>query len=278
MENQTPFDLNEAIRRWQQKFSASPSFGADNLEELASHLRASVQRLKATGLSEEAAFQIATRRLGERRALEQEFAKVNPALNLSLPGFLFCAVAGLFLMRGIRSWADFFGWIFPVSAPRRYTLFDCLCGYAVPSTPRPMLSSQLLPLHYSLFDWMGGYAMVFLLVMVLALLVIWRLTTGRWRGFAAFVVAGFEILVRTKPIRTTLSLVVLVFILTILPALGAFLADQYFTMLDLGRWMFFTGWVNVVLVVTMVLLARRGLRKNSPVAGTIENRAMSSAR
>ena len=49
MENQTPFDLNEAIRRWQQNLSDSPAFKADNLEELASHLRASVQRLKAMG-------------------------------------------------------------------------------------------------------------------------------------------------------------------------------------------------------------------------------------
>jgi len=275
MENQTPFDLNEAIRRWQQKLSASPAFGADNLEELASHLRASVQKLKATGLSEAEAFQIATRRLGERRALEREFAKVNTAVNLSLPGFLFCAVAGIFLIRGIRSWADFFGYIFPAFGPRRYTIFDCLAGYAVPSTPTPMLSSNS---NYSLFDWMGGYATVVLLVMVLALLVIWRLTKGHWRGFAAFVVAGFEILVRVKPIRTTLSLVMLAFILTILPALGGFVADEGWTMLGLGYWFPVTGWVNVVLALTMVLLARRGLRKNSPFSGTNQNRATNSAR
>ena len=77
MENPTPFDLNEAIRRWQESFGASRAFGADNLEELASHLRASVQRLQADGLSEEEAFQIAVRRLGERGALERELAKVH---------------------------------------------------------------------------------------------------------------------------------------------------------------------------------------------------------
>ena len=77
MENPTPFDLNEAIRRWQEKLGRSPAIGADNLEELASHLRASVQRLKAGGLSEEEAFVIATRRIGERGGLEQEYAKVK---------------------------------------------------------------------------------------------------------------------------------------------------------------------------------------------------------
>ena len=76
MENRTPFDLNEAIRRWQESLGASLALNADNVEELASHLRASVQKLQADGLSEEEAFQAATRRLGERGALEREFAKV----------------------------------------------------------------------------------------------------------------------------------------------------------------------------------------------------------
>ena len=52
MENRTPFDLNEAIRRWQQNLGASPALNADDLEELASHLRALVQKLQADGLSE----------------------------------------------------------------------------------------------------------------------------------------------------------------------------------------------------------------------------------
>jgi uncharacterized protein YjiS (DUF1127 family) len=77
METPTPFDLNEAIRRWQQQLDASPALSADNHEELESHLRASVQRLKDAGLSEEEAFLIAARRIGDHGLLEQEFAKVN---------------------------------------------------------------------------------------------------------------------------------------------------------------------------------------------------------
>jgi hypothetical protein len=79
MENPTPFDLNEAIRRWQINLGASPAFKADNLEELESHLRASVQRLQSKGLSEEEGFLIALRRIGERSLLEREYAKVHPS-------------------------------------------------------------------------------------------------------------------------------------------------------------------------------------------------------
>lgn len=80
MENPTPFDLNEAIRRWQHDLGASPAFCADNLEELASHLRASVHKLKTAGLSEEEAFFVAARRLGGLDELSSEFGKVNDGL------------------------------------------------------------------------------------------------------------------------------------------------------------------------------------------------------
>jgi hypothetical protein len=90
MENRTPFDLNEAIRRWQQNLGASPALNADNVEELVSHLRASVQRLQADGLSVEEAFLAATRRLGERAAMEREFAKVR--MSNSGTRFTLCLV------------------------------------------------------------------------------------------------------------------------------------------------------------------------------------------
>ncbi len=77
MENQTEFDLNHAIQTWREHLSQSPSYRAENLEELESHLRDSVATLAFGGLSEEEAFLIATRRVGASRALEPEFAKVN---------------------------------------------------------------------------------------------------------------------------------------------------------------------------------------------------------
>jgi hypothetical protein len=39
MENPTPFDLNEAIRRWRAEFGSPSSLSAVELEELETHLR-----------------------------------------------------------------------------------------------------------------------------------------------------------------------------------------------------------------------------------------------
>jgi hypothetical protein len=103
MENPTPFDLNAAIRRWQQNLGKSPALSPDNLEELASHLRASVQKLQADGLSEEKAFLLATQRIGERGPLEQEYAKVNSAVAWSHTVFVFWLVAGMFFLRVAES-------------------------------------------------------------------------------------------------------------------------------------------------------------------------------
>jgi hypothetical protein len=64
MENETSFDLNAAIQRWRGQLAGSPSFRADDLEELESHLRDSVVSLQAKELSDEEAFLIAVRRTG----------------------------------------------------------------------------------------------------------------------------------------------------------------------------------------------------------------------
>ncbi len=123
METPTPFDLNEAIRLWQQNLATSPALSADNLEELASHLRASVQSLQADGLSDEEAFLAATRRLGEPAALEQEYAKVNQyrirvttmqkrkallGFALKMPGALCIGVVPMIVMSHQKVWAATF--------------------------------------------------------------------------------------------------------------------------------------------------------------------------
>ncbi len=77
MENSGSFDLNVAIARWRQGLGASSAFRRDNLDELESHLRDTVQTLTTKGLDEEEAFLIAVRRLGYAEPLEREFAKVN---------------------------------------------------------------------------------------------------------------------------------------------------------------------------------------------------------
>jgi len=79
METETKFDLNLAIRRWRDDLARSTAFRSENLNELESHLRDSIDRLRTPQLSDEEAFLIATRRVGNTQRLEQEFGKVNGA-------------------------------------------------------------------------------------------------------------------------------------------------------------------------------------------------------
>jgi hypothetical protein len=244
METPTPFDLNEAIRRWQQDLGKSSAFQADNLEELASHLRASVQKLKAEGLAEEEAFLTATQRIGERGPLAREFAKVKPAVTWSWPGFFFCVVAVIFLQRLISDWEDVKDTI-EWNWPKFHSFFDWI------------------------FDWMGGYGAAAIVVMGLALLLCWRLISGRWKGFPAFLVARCEVLARTKPIRTALILWVFAFIpfisqCILIPLNPANLTPLAFS-IDWFRLAIYAA-INVIIVVAMVLLARRGLRKDCATA------------
>jgi hypothetical protein len=77
MENQTDFVLDRAIADWRERLGQSPSYRAENLAELESHLRDSVGTLVGRGLTEEEAFLIAARRVGAPAVIEPEFAKVN---------------------------------------------------------------------------------------------------------------------------------------------------------------------------------------------------------
>ncbi|MGO8927510.1 MAG: hypothetical protein ACLQU3_11540 [Limisphaerales bacterium] len=78
MENQAPFNLDQALRQWRASLHNLGAFGTDDLEELEGHLRESISVLHAKGLSVREAFMIATRRLGSARQLSDEFAKANP--------------------------------------------------------------------------------------------------------------------------------------------------------------------------------------------------------
>jgi len=83
MEDKTPFDLDDAIRNWRDSLIQSSRLRMEELEELESHLRDSVGALEKRGLSEEEAWLIAERRVGQREILKQEFAKVtSPARAL----------------------------------------------------------------------------------------------------------------------------------------------------------------------------------------------------
>jgi hypothetical protein len=240
MKTPTPFDLNEAIRRWQQDLGASPAFCADNLEELVSHLRASVQKLKASGLSEEEAFRVATQRIGERGRLEREFAKVNPSATRSLPVILFWVVAGMYLFQVVFSLV---GWILVLRQRLEIREFQRLIAL------RPPVYQIYYQAFNSHYHPPRSFTPMLSIVVVLVYILGGRLATGSWKRF------GATIKIFERPVRTSLNLVLLGLVVTFLP--GFFLSEPGPTMAG-----YLVAWdaVNVVLVLSMVLLARRRLR------------------
>lgn len=71
------FDLESQISTWKTHMHSASSISQDNLEELESHLRDSIDELLANGLDIEEAFLIAVRRLGDVDVINEEFSKVS---------------------------------------------------------------------------------------------------------------------------------------------------------------------------------------------------------
>ena len=69
--------LENLIENWRNELSAQPSFTQENMEELEDHLRMSLETLEKSGLSEEEAFLIASRRMGSTQNLDLEYGKIN---------------------------------------------------------------------------------------------------------------------------------------------------------------------------------------------------------
>jgi hypothetical protein len=72
------FNLNTAIESWRQALATGDICTVDELDELESHLREQIDNMRAAGLSEEEAFIVARRRLGDTDRLRTEFAKLDP--------------------------------------------------------------------------------------------------------------------------------------------------------------------------------------------------------
>ncbi len=281
MENPAPFDLNEAIRRWQRDFDALPAFQADDLEELASHLRASVQKLKATGLSEEEAFEIARRRIGERGLLEREFAKLVPALNWSVTLLAFWIVAGVYVLHVGSSLV--FGFLNLLQEMAHRGFWSLIADGA---DSRDVL-------HHA--GWIGfchlpaSFAPQTSLALIVVFVLCVRLAAGNWTGFGA-VIRGFE-----RPVQAAVVFIGLGHVLAFLPyflfsllppgkhalPLEYFLRAPHSTN-DISGLLYSAFQMGlfannfavppagvlaaqsaliVVLVLTMVLLAQKGLRR-----------------
>lgn len=71
------FDLESQIRKWRRHVQSAGSLGVQDVEELESHLRDSIDELTGHGVSVEEAFIVSIRRMGDAEALDHEFAKVS---------------------------------------------------------------------------------------------------------------------------------------------------------------------------------------------------------
>jgi len=76
MEDSSRFNLETAIGAWRSSLTSS-SIGGESLQELESHLRDSIEALRAAGNLEEDAFALASYRLGRANQLEAEYAKAH---------------------------------------------------------------------------------------------------------------------------------------------------------------------------------------------------------
>lgn len=71
------FELESQVRKWRGHLRSSGSLGEEELEELESHLRDSIDDLSSRGVSTEEAFLVSVRRMGDTEALSNEFSKVS---------------------------------------------------------------------------------------------------------------------------------------------------------------------------------------------------------
>jgi hypothetical protein len=144
MENQSSFDLNRAIQRWRADLARSAAYRNENLNDLESHLRDSVDRLRTPQLSDEEAFLIATRRVGNAPRLEQEFGKVNGAA-IWFDRFLWILVA-VQLWSLISSMSSF---LFSAALPLCISLNEILPGIGLPKIEDEGLLSAVLQIIMS---------------------------------------------------------------------------------------------------------------------------------
>ncbi len=71
------FELESQIRKWKSHLRSSGSLGEEELEELESHLRDSIDSLTSREITTEEAFLVSVRRIGDTEMLSNEFAKVT---------------------------------------------------------------------------------------------------------------------------------------------------------------------------------------------------------
>lgn len=91
------FDIEKALAEWRHEMRGAGIKSPLPLEELESHLREEFEEQRTAGLKDEAAFQVAVRKIGQARALQGEFRKVESAQQLKR-GALLAARATLLIL------------------------------------------------------------------------------------------------------------------------------------------------------------------------------------
>ena len=77
MERNNEFNIQEQIDHWVSKIKSEPSFTESDSEELKSHFLDSIDKLKDTGLNDEEAFWVASRRIGTTVDWEEDYSQAN---------------------------------------------------------------------------------------------------------------------------------------------------------------------------------------------------------
>jgi hypothetical protein len=95
MENQTRFNLNDAIENWQQEVAGQSSLTAEVRRELETHLHDAIKGFQQHGLSDEESFRLACHRIGQPQQLGEEFLKANPAAHHSLTLKILAGISAL---------------------------------------------------------------------------------------------------------------------------------------------------------------------------------------
>lgn len=111
------FDLNTAFENWRNELAAQPELSSDDRRELEKHLSDSMAELRQRGLSEEEAFWLARRRIGQPQELAEEFEKAEPLRAWRERAFWAAASVLAFLL-----WME-------ISSSLRNVLATCLQPY-----------------------------------------------------------------------------------------------------------------------------------------------------
>jgi len=75
-------DVENQIQQWKHALSSLDTVKDSDVREMEDHLREEIAHLRAAGLTDQEAFLVARRRLGDLASLEEEFAKVNASERL----------------------------------------------------------------------------------------------------------------------------------------------------------------------------------------------------